>query len=512
MLVDTAPVMVWMAGPDALRTFFNRRWLEFTGCTLAEELGAGWISSVHPDDRASCVDTYRHAFEAREQFTMEYRLRRADGAYRWLLDTGVPHWERGVFAGYLGSCVDISDRKRAEEQLQEREQILEQRVAERTRELTTLLEVSRTVGSTLELKPLMALILEQLKAVVAHDGSAVFILEQNDELSLLHYSGSLPIEELALRWPLAHIDHVRAVIRGDAPVIIDDVYADTEAARSWRRTSVDHLGELPPEIATWMGVPLVSREQAIGMLSVDYSQANFYTRHHANLMLAFASHAAVAIENARLYEQARGLAVLMERQRLARELHDSVSQALYGIALGARTARTLLDRDPSRLAEPLDYVQSLAEAGLAEMRALIFELRPESLETEGLITALAKQATSIKVRHHVDVEADLCPEPDLPFEVKEALFRIAQEALNNTIKHAQATTIRLCLACSPDGVTLEVRDDGIGFDPSGSFPGHLGQHTMRERAAKQRGTLVVESAPGAGTCVRAHLPIACFPR
>jgi signal transduction histidine kinase len=261
-----------------------------------------------------------------------------------------------------------------------------------------------------------------------------------------------------------------------------------------------------------MGVPLISREQAIGMLSVDYSGANFYTQHHANLMLAFASHAAVAIENARLYEQAQGLAVLMERQRLARELHDSVSQALYGIALGARTARTLLDRDPSRLAEPLDYVLSLAEAGLAEMRALIFELRPESLETEGLAAALAKQAASIKVRHHIEVETELCPEPDLPFETKEALFRIAQEALNNTIKHAQATTIRLCLACSPDGVTLEVRDNGIGFDPSGSFPGHLGQHTMRERAAKQRGTLVVESAPGAGTCVRAHLPIACFPR
>ena len=233
MLVDTAPVMVWMAGPDALRTFFNRRWLEFTGCALAEELGAGWISSVHPDDRASCVDTYRRAFEAREQFTMEYRLRRADGVYHWLLDTGVPHWEQGVFAGYLGSCVDISDRKRAEEQLQEREQILEQRVAERTRELTTLLEVARTVGSTLELKPLMALILEQLKAVVAHDGSAVFILEQNDELSLLHYSGPLQLEELALRWPLAHIDHVRAVIRGAGRASITLASCRRRLRRGW---------------------------------------------------------------------------------------------------------------------------------------------------------------------------------------------------------------------------------------------------------------------------------------
>src|SRR5213078_3825441 len=140
---------------------------------------------------------------------------------------------------------------------------------------------------------------------------------------------------------------------------------------------------------------------------------------------------------------AQAKAALEERQRLARELHDSVSQALFGISLGARTARALLAQDPARAAEPIDYVQSLAEAGLAEMRALIFELRPESLESEGLVAAISKQAAALRARHQIEVRADLGAEPALPLERKEALYRIAQEATHNTVKHARAGAIDL---------------------------------------------------------------------
>jgi signal transduction histidine kinase len=156
------------------------------------------------------------------------------------------------------------------------------------------------------------------------------------------------------------------------------------------------------------------------------------------MAMAIANQAAVAIENARLYEQAQALAVLEERQRLARELHDSVSQALYGISLGAHTARTLLERDPGKLAEPLGYVLSQAETALMEMRALIFELRPESLETEGLVAALSRQAVALHARHGIEVSAELGDEPDLPLKVKQELYRFAQEALHNTVKHARA--------------------------------------------------------------------------
>jgi signal transduction histidine kinase len=215
----------------------------------------------------------------------------------------------------------------------------------------------------------------------------------------------------------------------------------------------------------------------------------------------------IAVENARLLVEVRGKAALEERQRLARELHDSVSQALYGIALGAKTARKLLDQNPDRAADPLEYVDSLAEAGLAEMRALIFELRPESLQSEGLAAALDKQAAALRARHGINVETDLCNEPDAQLEAKEALYRIAQEALHNTIKHARASTVQIRMQCSANHVLLEICDDGIGFDPKGNFPGHLGLHSMRERIERLGGTLAVESAPGKGTEIRAWMPI-----
>ena len=199
-------------------------------------------------------------------------------------------------------------------------------------------------------------------------------------------------------------------------------------------------------------------------------------------------------------------AALEERQRLARELHDSVSQALYGIALGTQTAQKMLEDGSTRVAEPLDYVLSLAEAGMAEMRALIFELRPESLEEEGLVAALGKQVAALESRHGIKVEDDLCEEPPVPLHVKEAIYRISQEALHNTVRHARAAKVRISLARDPGSTTVEIRDDGLGFDADGDFPGHLGLRSMRERAARLGGALEVSSAPGSGTTVRARIP------
>jgi len=195
-----------------------------------------------------------------------------------------------------------------------------------------------------------------------------------------------------------------------------------------------------------------------------------------------------------------------ERQKLARDLHDSVSQALYGIALGLHTARIQLDRDPRELPESLDYLLSLAEAALDEMRALIFELRPESLETEGLVSALIKQAAALHARHDVPVETDLCDEPDLPLKIKQELYRVAQEALHNTIKHAHASQVNVRLGRTAEAIILEIRDNGRGFDPLGSFPGHLGLLSMQERVSNLGGVLQIESTPGQGTHLLAQVP------
>jgi signal transduction histidine kinase len=255
-----------------------------------------------------------------------------------------------------------------------------------------------------------------------------------------------------------------------------------------------------------LALPLRVRGEVIGVLDVESDRLNAFDDSDVVVLQSLADQVAVAVENARLYEQAQCLAALEERQRLARELHDSVSQALYGIGLGARTARALLDRDPAQASAPLEYVLSLADAGLAEMRALIFELRPDSLEREGLVAALTKQTAALQGRHSLDVLTAFPEEPALPIEVKEALYRIAQEALNNVIKHARARCVAVRLEEEEWGILLEVQDDGIGFDARAEYPGHLGLRTMQERVARLGGSLELESEPGRGTRLRARIP------
>jgi len=216
------------------------------------------------------------------------------------------------------------------------------------------------------------------------------------------------------------------------------------------------------------------------------------------------------VERARLVEREKtatqARAALEERQRLARELHDSVSQALYGIALGTQTTLAALreDRDLRAGEQASQYVLNLAEAAIAEMRALIFELRPETLQQEGLVGALE--------RHALEVDAQFDREPDVPLDTKEALYRIAQEALQNAVRHARPRLIRLRLDEASAHVQLEIADDGIGFDPTRPHPGHLGLTSMRERAAAVGGELTIDSAPGQGTRVVVRVPLASATR
>ncbi len=260
-------------------------------------------------------------------------------------------------------------------------------------------------------------------------------------------------------------------------------------------------------IISTMDVPIRIEGQVRGDFALAYTRRHQPGADEQRLFQALADRAAIAIQNAELYERSQQVASLEERQRLARELHDSVSQALYGIALGARTARTQLDRDPVKAVEPVEYVLQLAEAGLAEMRALIFELRPESLQTEGLVAAIEKHVASTKARYGLEVNAQLGVEPDVRLDVKEALYRVTQEALHNIVKHAQARHVDVRLATAHGDITLEVSDDGRGFDPQGSYPGHVGLHSMRERVEKLHGTIGIESAPGAGSKVKVRIPL-----
>jgi signal transduction histidine kinase len=197
-----------------------------------------------------------------------------------------------------------------------------------------------------------------------------------------------------------------------------------------------------------------------------------------------------------------------ERQWLARELHDSVEQALYAIGLGAATAGDLLRHDPARAEQPIAWVRETALAGLADLRGLILRLRPPALAGTGLANALARLLETVHRLYGVRTVAELGAEPHLSAEAEQALYRIAQEAVQNAAKHAGATQVSLRLGGHTSAVVLEVADDGKGFVPDGDFPGRLGLRSMRERAAAAGGRIEVVSAPARGTLVRAVLPAA----
>lgn len=380
---------------------------------------------------------------------------------------------------------EIAERKRVQEELEQR-----------NKELSALLVISRSVNSTLQLRPLLNLILDKLKSAVGYTGAGIFMV-QDGKPKLFEFRGQLDGERINYSpHPLEQCGVIDEVMMTLEPVIVDDMQSDTEQARSFQAVLSEHnLTKQFEYIRSFIGLPLMVRERLTGVLCLVHQQPGFFTYQNLGLAVAIASQAAVGIENAQTYLRAQSYAALEERQRLARELHDSVSQALYGIALGARTARELLDRDPKRLVEPLNYVLQLAEAGLTEMRSLIFELRPESLEREGLVALLRKQAEAMRVRHRMTVEFEVerCDENRLTVEQKMALHRIAQEALHNIIKHAKANKVAIQVETQKQSVVLTITDNGVGFDTKGNFPGHLGLQSMNERAEELFGTTTLES-------------------
>jgi signal transduction histidine kinase len=263
-----------------------------------------------------------------------------------------------------------------------------------------------------------------------------------------------------------------------------------------------------PDLSDVLGVPIRDGSQVLGFIFAASKHApGGFTERDEQLLGLFAAHAAIALTNARLYERGRELSVLEERARLARDLHDAVSQKLFSVRVKASAAAVLVDRDPARAVAEIRSVATLAGEAHAELRAVIDGLAPPDLAADGLAGSLRSYAQLAGKTYGVAVRVVACDLPELGTQREAAIYRVAQEALHNALRHSGASEVRVSLAEHQRRVVLEVTDDGRGFAAQPA-PGGLGLSSMRERAASVDGTLTIRSAPDAGTRVRFSLPSA----
>ncbi len=288
-----------------------------------------------------------------------------------------------------------------------------------------------------------------------------------------------------------------AMLEAEAPYRARDVRAHPRFRGWWP--------EGHPDMRSFLGVPIVVQEGVIGAfyLTEKIGAADFGDDDEALIGL-LAAHAAIAITNARLYEESRELSVVAERNRLALDLHDAVSQKLFGLVLSAEAAATLLERDPVAAREQVVKLQASAQEALDELRSLVFELRPPDLERDGLCGALRKHVEMLRRVQQREIELDV--DEVLPGDAARdrEVLRIAQEALQNALRHANAEHVVVRLHSDDGRLVLAVADDGVGFEPRGTGlrSRRLGLTSMEERAQRIGGRLELRSAPGAGTTVR----------
>jgi PAS domain S-box-containing protein len=390
----------------------------------------------------------------------------------------------------LSAIRDVSRRIQVEKDLSEQ-------IEARRREQATLLAISHTLASTLELQP--GLILDQLREIIKFTQGGLFALEDST-LVTLAMRGTLQLERSA---PISiHSntpEKLAALFNRHRPIRVADVHSDDLQAQFLRSLLDDGAGVLLEGMQSWMWVPLAVKDRIIGGIGIAETSRNYFTVHHAELALSIANQAAITMINAELYNSAKDLAVLGERQRLARNLHDAVNQSLFSAGLIAEVLPRLWDRDQQEARRSLEDLRRLTRGAQAEMRALLAELRPSTLTDSSLSELLHLLGNAFEGRTSLPVMVTVTGEFTLPAEVQVAFYRVCQEALNNVAKHAKASHVEIDLKQDGSVIELRIRDDGLGFDTEQMISGHYGLGMMRERTEAAGARLSVMSQTGHGT-------------
>ena len=384
---------------------------------------------------------------------------------------------------------DISERERTATALALQNGELHSELQRRLAESESFGRVLVSLLQKTVLEQVLDIVCAEAQGLIGATGSAVLLLTDQAWLEVKHRLGQ----------PLATVE--RLPVDGS---LAGQVVRQGEAVRLNHPTAVEQaqVYQWPADLTALLALPLHVNGGIIGVLDV-VNKAGGFTDEDVRVMSVFANQAAMAIEHTRLREQAEQLAVLEERQRLARELHDSVTQSLYSVTLYANAAALALAAGKEAVvADYLAELQETAQEGMRDMRRLIFQLHPPVLEAEGLVAALQARLAAVEDRAGLQTQFRVEGERRLPIAIEEDLYWIAQEALNNVRKHANATHVAVHLHFTAETVRLDVVDDGVGFDQStvrGEGRGGGGLRSIAERTARLGGRHTHESRAGAGT-------------
>ncbi len=456
------------------------------------------------------------------QFGISERIHLRDGTVLRMETNKVPLLDfDGVVVGILGTAEDVSDRVRDEEELRQNVEELDERVHLRTAELSranhilrrevdervrlqaeerqqrsyaeAMRETAAAISRSLDLDDVLDETLVGVERLMSHDLGAAILLDDENNPVLAHYRAQFGYGTSEIDLTL-----IAELEKSDETFLVVDIQsAELELAK---------CRGLCPEAGSVIVAPMTVGHQLIGYIVAESATRGFFSDIHAGRLQTVADQAAAAISNARLYSRAAELAAVDERQRLAHDLHDSVSQTLWTASLlsGSFSRGDIPDDD---VRKKMQSIEVLTKGALAEMRALLLELRPAALEEASLEDLMHQLVAAFESHIALKVNVGVSPIDSISIEAKLALYRIAQEALNNVARHANATEVSLVLAVRSRGVELTVSDDGCGYQADKVSSDHMGLAIMAERADKVGGTLELETSPGGGSTVRIRVPL-----
>ncbi len=428
------------------------------------------------------------------------------GATHYRDTVATPLVERDGAVGALLVGISATDRELAY-------RTLEQRVEERTREVERRRQVAESLrgilavlNSSRTLNEILDYIAAQASRLLEADAVAIYRLR--DGVFRIQVARDLETEYVDRMFIRSGEGPLGRAVENRQPTAVVDIGAEILEQPAIRDDPVRRplLERLAARYRAILAVPLIVKGQVYGGLALYYARHREFSDEEFGLAATFADQAALALENAKLRDRITEAAAAAERSRLARELHDAVTQTLFSASLIADVLPRVWERAPDEGRRHLEELRQLTKGALSEMRALLLELRPAALEEAKLTDLLRQLAEAVNGRARLSVTVSAAEPVSLPRDVQIALYRIAQEALNNVARHARAGRVDLALRPLSPGVELRVADDGRGFDPARISSDHLGLGIMRERAEAIGALLTIESHRAQGTAVTVVWP------